>query len=190
MNSAENLCRRIIEEAEASVAKKQTETQAEVDKILEEAAVKARTVEKEASVEMKRRSDAYNERQDAVCKKAVRNAVLVEKARILDKVMSDAEKALCALDGAPYVTFISSLFEGCGELRSPTVYLQKDRASQKDALVAKLKTDKVEFTSEVEGGALIKEDDIDYDCRVGTVLSRFRTEHEPELHELLFGDDR
>ena len=100
MNSAENLCRKIIEEAEAAVAKKETEVQSEVSAILEAANGKARAIEKEASIEMKRRCDAYDERVNAVCQKAVRSAVLLEKARILDSVVADAEKALCALDGS------------------------------------------------------------------------------------------
>lgn len=190
MNSAENLCRRIVEEAEASVAKKQAEVQAEIDSILETATGKARAIEKEASIEMKRRCDAYDERVNAVCQKAVRNAVLLEKARILDCIVADAEKALCALDGAPYVTFIASLFASCGELKNPTVYLQENRSAQKSALQTKLGTDRLKFVPYVDGGVLIKEDDIDFDCRVGTVLSRFRSEHEPELQEILFGDNR
>lgn len=190
MNSAENLCRKIIEEAEAAVAKKETEVQSEVSAILEAANGKARAIEKETSIEMKRRCDAYDERVNAVCQKAVRSAVLLEKARILDSVVADAEKALCALDGAPYVTFVASLFASCGELKNPVVYLQENRVSQKAALQTRLGTDRLEFVPYVDGGVLIREDDIDYDCRVSTVLNRFRNEHEPELQDILFGDNR
>ena len=102
----------------------------------------------------------------------------------------DAEKALCALDGAPYVTFVASLFASCGELKNPVVYLQENRVSQKAALQTRLGTDRLEFVPYVDGGVLIREDDIDYDCRVSTVLNRFRNEHEPELQEILFGDNR
>ena len=109
---------------------------------------------------------------------------------ILDSVVADAEKALCALDGAPYVTFVASLFASCGELKNPVVYLQENRVSQKAALQTRLGTDRLEFVPYVDGGVLIREDDIDYDCRVSTVLNRFRNEHEPELQEILFGDNR
>ena len=190
MNSAENLCRTIIEEAEAAGAKKEPEVQSEVSAILEAANGKARAIEKEASIEMKRRCDAYDERVNAVCQKAVRSAVLLEKARILDSVVADAEKALCALDGAPYVTFVASLFASCGELKNPVVYLQENRVSQKAALQTRLGTDRLEFVPYVDGGVLIREDDIDYDCRVSTVLNRFINEHEPELQEILCGDNR
>ena len=188
MNSAENLCRRIIADAGDAVAQKQTETDAECARILAEARAKADAVTAAAAAESKKRRAAFEERAAAAGQKAARNAVLLEKAKILDSVIAEAEKALCALDGAPYVAFVASLFASCGELRDPTVLLQENRASQKAAIAARLKTQKIEFVPSVDGGVLVREGDIDYDCRVGTVLARYRSEHEPELQDILFGD--
>ncbi len=188
MNSAENLCRRIIEDAKAYIENKQLDTNAEIDSIIQTAKSKARTVEQEAAEEMKRRENAYNERESAVSQKAVRNAVLIEKSRVLEGIVNDAKKALCALDGDAYVTFIHNLFSSCKSTNKPAVYLQKNRESLKEQLEKKLGDVSIFFVPEIEGGALIREQDIDFDCRIDTVLARFRAEHEPKLQELLFGD--
>ncbi len=188
MNSAEVLCQRIIEEAKAAVLKKQAETDAEVKNILDSAREKANAVTEAGNAEIQRVKSAYEERESIVCQKAVRNAVLLEKAKIINKLVDDTKKALCALEGDAYVDFIKKLYEGCDSLTEPSVYLQKNRQPLKEQLVKALGTSNVFFSDAVEGGILIKEADIDYDCRVGTVLERFRTVHEPELQQLLFGE--
>lgn len=187
MNSAENLCQKIIEEAKVFAARKQAETDEQTNAILQSAALKAESISAEAKAKSDMRHRVNNERTASEAEKITRNAVLLEKTKMLDSILSDAEKALCSLDGDPYVTFMRELFGRCGVTGPCTVYLQPGRESHKSALSSFLKDASLVFDKKVSGGLMVSVDEITYDCRVSTLLSEFRSEHEPELQNLLFG---
>ncbi|MEG2118110.1 MAG: hypothetical protein RRY76_02795, partial [Clostridia bacterium] len=110
MNSVENLCKKIIDDANAFVAEKQAAIDLECAKIIRTANETAADILAAGEVSAKQRHDAYSERSASAAQKVTRNALLLEKSKLLDGIFVDAQKALSALDGDMYVDFISNLF--------------------------------------------------------------------------------
>lgn len=189
--------------------KLQSESQAEVDAILEKARAEAeaitaryaRQAEQEKAAAEEKGKKAASERQDRLIRAAEmesKKTILAAKQSVLDKAFALAKENLLSMPEEDYVKLLASMAATSAGSGSESIVLNaKDRASLGEKITAEAnrlrtqagRTARLSLsseTAEIEGGFLLRDQTSEVNCSFETLLRLGREELAGQAASLLF----
>ena len=198
MNDIKNITEKIISDAKAQVAANENIASAKAEESIEACRKKAEKMIADSEFAAKREADAAVERAENSQKMSRRNMLLKAKCEVLDEAFVKAKEQLCNADRQVYLDFLVKLFgrtmTACdGVLMLNEKDLQSvgnDFYTQAKKLFEKEHPDFAltlcDTAADIDGGFILKNGDIEYNCSVSSVLNDFRAKRENDIFKLLF----
>jgi len=198
MNDIKNLTDKIIADANAYAAAMAEDAAKQADEIISSYRQKAQAIlDSEAEKAEKAANEAIS-RNLSSQKLNERNAVLSVKAQILDDVFKKASGHLLALGKDEYTQLLLGFFKDSACKGNLALCLnEKDlKAVGNDFYAVAKEYFEKEFPSctltlsevpvKIDGGFILKNGDIEYNCSVSGYLSALREKHQNEIYKILF----
>jgi len=186
------------EEAEAILREAQAETAEIARKAAEEAADKAGAIRAKAEangLEQVRRAQVQ-------ASMAIQNAILAEKGKCMDEILSELPSKLRSLNDRDYANMLRGFVLSSAPLGLVTVLpAEKDKdildstfvKGLNEVLQAKGQETTLILTGEVadiDGGLLLIGENVSVNCSLSSICSYFKDELEPIIADALFSDDQ
>ncbi|MBQ9922401.1 MAG: hypothetical protein IJO52_09445 [Clostridia bacterium] len=198
MNDIKNLTDKIIADANAYAAAMAEDAAKQADEIISSYRQKAQAIlDSEAEKAEKAANEAIS-RNLSSQKLNERNAVLSVKAQILDDVFKKASGHLLALGKDEYTQLLLGFFKDSACKGNLALCLnEKDlKAVGNDFYAVAKEYFEKEFPGctltlsevpvKIDGGFILKNGDIEYNCSVSGYLSALREKHQNEIYKILF----
>ena len=188
--------------------KLQSESQAEVDAILEKARAEAeaitaryaRQAEQEKAAAEEKGKKAASERQDRLIRAAEmesKKTILGAKQAVLDKAFAMARESLLHLPEDQYVSLLATLAASSSAGSETLVLNGKDRAALGEKVVSEANRLRSEAglpasltlaqeTAEIDGGLFLRDKDSEVNCTLETLLRLGREELAGQAAAILF----
>ena len=198
MNDIKNLTDKIIADANAYAAAMAEDSAKQADEIISSYRQKAQAIlDSEAEKAEKAANEAIS-RNLSSQKLNELNAVLSVKAQILDDVFKKASGHLLALGKDEYTQLLLGFFKDSACKGNLALCLnEKDlKAVGNDFYAVAKEYFEKEFPGctltlsevpvKIDGGFILKNGDIEYNCSVSGYLSALREKHQNEIYKILF----
>ncbi|MBC7088449.1 MAG: hypothetical protein H5T96_08285 [Tissierellales bacterium] len=183
MSNLENLTQRIIEDAKKEAEEIRKEADEKSKNIIGSKVSLAQNEAKKIIDKSKQEAVLIKERAISAAKLKSRDQELEAKQYILDRAFEKAKQQLKNLDDQSFEKLLSEALKDIKEDSSVTVIISEDKKN----LVPKFnKNLNVEIDNTIDGGFIIKEDNVYYNFTFDAMINGLREELETEIASILF----
>jgi len=198
MNGIEKITERIAQDAQAEVAKVETEAKAQADAINAKYAAQAESERQSLLAAAHARADERMERLDSAAQMEAKKMLLAAKQEMLDKAFELALNKLTQLPEGEYVELLAKLAANSAATGEEQLILsQADRtrygvkaATRANELLAKegkkASLTLSEATRDIKGGLLLSDGAVEVNCAFETLVRLSRNEVVQEVAKALF----
>jgi V/A-type H+-transporting ATPase subunit E len=183
MSNLENLTQRIIEDAKKEAEEIKKEADEKSKNIIESKVSLAQNEANKVLDKSKQEAVLIKERAISAAKLKSRDEELKAKQDILDRVFEMAKLELKNLDDDRYEKLLTEAIKETKEGSNVTIMLPEGKKN----LASKLNRDiSVEIDNTLDGGFIIKEDNVYYNFTFDSMINGIREELETEIASILF----
>ena len=198
MNDIKNITDKIISDATAYAAANENIAVAKAEESIEACKAKADKIISDAEILAQKEADSAVMRAENSQKMSRRNKLLAAKGEVLVKVFEQAKIQICNAEPKAYLNFLLKLFSRTMTACDGVLMLnQNDLKSIGNDFYAEAKKlferEHPDFNltlsdtaADIDGGFILKNGDIEFNCSVSSVLNDFREKRENDIFKLLF----
>ena len=188
MKGAENIRGVILEEAKENAEKIAAESRKKCKKISDEGQAKAAELLEKAQKETDDTVRSMAERSDVDGRLYMRKIMLGKKQEIIAAVYQKTLERISALEGEEYLSFLTAVIKRSAE-GGEVVLSETDREKYGESLMSRLGE---AFTLAEKGenigkGAVIRQDRIEINCKIASLVQRLSETEGGAVSDILFG---
>ena len=187
MDNGQNIIDKIITDAKTYADAIIEVAQKEADDILSSGKAKVQKEEAELTLLAKAEAEKIAVKEISSAQMQAKKMVLAKKQEIIGEVIEDARKKLLGLTDAEYKVIILGMLENAEVCDSSELIFS---AKDKEILGSQLKSAGYKIsdeTREIEGGFVVKNDDIEYNYSFTSIMTVEKENIEQLTAEILFG---
>lgn len=198
MNDIKNLTDKIIADAEAYAKSVSDDAAKQAEEIISSYRQKAQAILDLEAEKAEKAAKEASSRNLSSQKLNERNAVLAVKAQALDLVFEKASAHLLSLAKDEYVQLLFRFFKDSATSGDMLLCLNENDLKTigkdfypmaKDYFEKKFPGSVLTLSdvpAQIDGGFILKNGDIEYNCSVSAYLADFREKHQNEIYKILF----
>ena len=186
MNDGKIIIDKIMQEADAAAQAVLDRGQKEADEILRQAQDRADRLADRYTRDAETEADKAYAKEISGAEMKAKKAVLNEKQNILAEVIAEAEQKLLALDDKEYAEVIGGMLERLDPAYGKEIIVSEKDRDRLKAVIAEKGYTLSEKSSDIGGGFIVKNGDIEYNYSFESIITVEKEEIQQIAAKILF----